>query len=126
MQKSFRNGAKIATLMQGKDELLDDLVVVDDKGKKHKLQYNKKRKEIFIAYGPLKQIFEPKNRKKNRYIIQGLISAIAEKIEASGDLWAYKMLTNEKYMPDDVDTAKITELKNIAGIEEDSGDDGEE
>ena len=126
LQKSFRNGAKIATLMQGKDEALDDLVVVDDKGKKHKLQYNKKRKEIFIAYGPLKQIFEPKNRKKNRYIIQGLISAIAEKIEATDDLWAYKMLTNEKYMPDDVDTAKITELKNIAGIEEESGDDGEE
>ena len=126
LQKSFRNAAKIVELIKGKDEALDDLVVVDDKGKKHKLQYNKKRKEIFIAYGPLKQIFEPKNRKKNRYIIQGLISAIAEKIEASGDLWAYKMLTNEKYMPDDVDTAKITELKNIAGIEEESGDDGEE
>ena len=64
--------------------------------------------------------------KKNRIYIPFVIAAVAEKIEASGDLWAYKMLTNEKDMPADVDTAKITELKNIAGIEEESGDDGEE
>ena len=126
LQKSFRNAARIVELMKGKDELLDDLVVVESKNKKHKLQYNKKRKEIFIGFVPMKQILESKNRKKYRFVVRGLISAIAEKIEASDDLWAYKILTNEKYMPEDINTDKIDELKKIAGIEEESGDDGEE
>ncbi len=126
LRKSFRNAARIAELLKGKDKLLDDLVVVDSKGKKYKLQYNQKRKEIFMGYGPLKQVLEPKNKKKNRSVIPGLISAVAEKIEASDDLWAYKLITNEKYMPEDFDTTKLDELKSTAGIEEESGDDGEE
>ena len=66
--------------------------------------------------------------KNNRVYIPFVITAVAEKIEATGDLWAYKMLSNEKRMPKDLDTSKITELKNIAGIaaEEESGDDGDE
>ncbi len=128
LQKSFRNGARIAELLKGQDELLDDLVIVDNRGKKQKLQYNKKRKEIFIGFVPLKQFLGPKNRKKNRFIIPALISAIAEKIEAGDDLWAYKILTNEKYMPEDLDTSKINELKSTAGIatETSGDDDGEE
>lgn len=126
LQKSFRNGAKIATLMQGKDKALDNLVVpAPNKKKRQELKLNFQNSKVGVTANgiPLGRFLKIK---KNRIYIPFVIAAVAEKIEASGDLWAYKMLTNEKDMPDDVDTAKITELKNIAGIEEESGDDGEE
>ena len=125
LQKSFRNGAKIATLMQGKDKALDNLVVPAPNKKRHKLKLNFQNSKVGVTADgiPLGRFLKIK---KNRIYIPFVIAAVAEKIEASGDLWAYKMLTNEKDMPDDVDTAKIAELKNIAGIEEESGDDGEE
>ena len=125
LQKSFRNGAKIATLMQGKDKALDNLIVPAPNKKRHKLKLNFQNSKVGVTADgiPLGRFLKIK---KNRIYIPFVIAAVAEKIEASGDLWAYKMLTNEKDMPDDVDTAKITELKNIAGIEEESGDDGEE
>ena len=127
LQQSFRNGAKIATLMQGKDAALDDLVVPAPNKKRQKLKLNFQNRKVGVTVGGIPLGTFLKN-KKNRIYIPFVIAAVAEKIEATDDLWAYKMLSNEKRMPQDLDTAKITELKNIAGIaaEEESGDDGEE
>ena len=127
LQQSFRNGAKIADLMRGKDKELDDLVVPAPSKKKQKIKMNYQNARVGITVGgiPLDKFLKIKN---NRVYIPFVITAVAEKIEATGDLWAYKMLSNEKRMPKDLDTSKITELKNIAGIaaEEESGDDGDE
>ena len=127
LQQSFRNGAKIADLMRGKNKELDDLVVPAPSKKKRQIKLNYQNAKVGITVNGIPLGTFLKN-KTNRVYIPFVIAAVAEKIEATDDLWAYKMLSNEKRMPQDLDTAKITELKNIAGIaaEEESGDDGEE
>lgn len=123
LEKSFQNAAQIATLLEGKSEELDDLEVVVGK-KKLKMQYRKKAGIIFNNL-PLELFMK---NKKNRKVVPNVIAAVAEKIGATDDLWAYKMLTNAKYMPKDLDTSKASELKEIAGIaaEDDAGSEDNE
>ena len=101
------------------------MMYIKKKKRQIKLNYQNAKVGITVNGIPLGTFLK---NKSNRVYIPFVIAAVAEKIEATDDLWAYKMLSNEKRMPQDLDTAKITELKNIAGIAagEESGDDGEE